>query len=651
MTKSAKHGRTCSSLFHLLKDVRVGISACDHVRLLKSYEQICRRVSTRGHAIILRDLPSLGKLLDKSLSSGFFDSKQVPSGLAISGGDFVFSELIYRLFRRDGSLIEPADPGEVFFIRCVLYHYKKVEVDPSYEAIDRAEAEFVANDRNISLGASLDWDSDDCLPSDQISTRSIHLSFGDVDKFGWDLSFEDRSRLSFIDYVTKLIVPQSVHIDWADFKPKHGPGAVSDLPSGSDKYVFPSWPRKLSLVFPSNGWASHVHDCHEDSLPDSWGDEWERPASKVLCVRKTYEKPRVIASEPTAHMYCQQAIMNYLRENMSSALRSMIEFRDQTPSQMAALAASKDGAMATIDLSSASDRLSTWAVERLFSRNLPLLDALVATSTRRFSVTVRGKDKRQVHTMRKFAPMGSAVTFPVQSIFYAVVALAASAWRPNWERSTPSYFELMKIASGIRVFGDDIIVSSSKAEDVCSLLSLCGMVVNTEKTHIRGLFRESCGMDAYAGVDVTPLYMSSFLLERRRGTEVVSWIEVSNNAYRKGLWHLSSWMVSQIPTEFRRYLPISSRPLPCASLFTYIKSSESLPLSRRWNDAYQQTEYQTIVTQTRLKVEGRNAWPDLLQYFIEGCSSERTELAQALTRVGHRAGYRTRVVVRWVILK
>ena len=650
MTKLAKHDRTCSSLFHLLKDVQVGISACDHVKMFESFEHLRRRVSTRGYKILLDDLPTLGKLVDKSLSSGFFNVQLVPKGLAVSGRDFIFSELIYRLFRRNGDLIETPDPTEVFFIRCVLYHYKKVEMESSDEANERAMCDFCRIDGSISHRHSLWWSGDDQEPSEQL--LGIHprlLQFADEECFPAGLLRTDQDRLAYLDYVTKLLVPQSIYIDWEHFKPRHGPGAVSDLPSGSDKYVFPSWPTRLSKVFPSNGWASHVHDCHEDSLPESWGDSL--PSSKLICVPKTYEKPRVIASEPTAHMYCQQAIMNYLRESLPELLSGVVNFHDQEPSRQAALAASLDGRLATIDLSSASDRLSIWAVERLFCRNIPLLDALWASSTRFIDIPVRGKDKTNRWSLKKFAPMGSAVTFPVQSIFYAVVAIAAATYRPDWRECTPSYFDLLKVSKDFRVFGDDIICPSNKAEDVCSLLTLCGLMVNEAKTHTRGLFRESCGMDAYGGVDVTPLYMRSLRLKHQRGTSLVSWIQVSNNAYKKGLWNLSSWMVSQVPKKFLGYIPISYRPMPCASLFTYIRSSESLPLTRRWNEDLQQVEHRAIVVQSRLKVEGRNAWPDLLQYFIEGSRRDILLLDQALTRVGHRTGYRTRVVVRWVILK
>jgi hypothetical protein len=55
------------------------------------------------------------------------------------------------------------------------------------------------------------------------------------------------------------------------------------------------------------------------------------------------------------------------------------------------------------------------------------------------------------------------------------------------------------------VFGDDIIVPSECAEFVIDDLESFGLLVNRTKSFWRGAFRESCGVDAYNGVDVTPV--------------------------------------------------------------------------------------------------------------------------------------------------
>jgi len=61
------------------------------------------------------------------------------------------------------------------------------------------------------------------------------------------------------------------------------------------------------------------------------------------------------------------------------------------------------------------------------------------------------------------------------------------------------------------VYGDDIIVPTSVVDELVKLLGFLGFEVNTEKSFsdpdLR--FRESCGLDAYNGVDVTPVYVRS----------------------------------------------------------------------------------------------------------------------------------------------
>jgi hypothetical protein len=99
-------------------------------------------------------------------------------------------------------------------------------------------------------------------------------------------------------------------------------------------------------------------------------------------------------------------------------------------------------------------------------------------------------------------------------------------------------------AQYIRVFGDDIIITEPAVGHLYRLLEEVGLKVNKEKSFSRGQFRESCGMDAYDGVDVTPGYIRK-IYQPSSPEALVSVVECSNNLYKKGLWHLADSLLRQ----------------------------------------------------------------------------------------------------------
>jgi hypothetical protein len=102
--------------------------------------------------------------------------------------------------------------------------------------------------------------------------------------------------------------------------------------------------------------------------------------------------------------------------------------------------------------------------------------------------------------------MGNATTFPVQSLIFWAVCVAtlesSGFHQPN----------------EVYVFGDDIIVPAVATPLIMETLAAYGLKVNQRKSFYIGAFRESCGVDAYKGVDVTPIrwkttYDATTLLE------------------------------------------------------------------------------------------------------------------------------------------
>lgn len=330
MTYVAKHD-SLTSLAILLEDVERTLVGCNRASLQEDLDTLSRRVRTRGLTVIMDDLPVLGKIYDKGLSTGHFNFGEVPHSLKVSGR-VLFSSILYRSFRKTtGQLIDP-EPEVVFLTRAILYLYKKVRMNTNEKINHHAMEEFYSIDMHLP-DPTLGWHG-------TFESHQLGYDYPDWESHPF-ASESDKALLTLFSRVSGYMFSQSTWIDWDEYRPKHGPGAVSDMPSGGDKYHFPSWPNRLSQVFPSNGWASHVHSSTEDSLPDTWGDD--ELTSKLICVPKTLSKPRVIASEPTAHMYCQQAIMNYLRNTMTNVARACVDFNSQEVSRQLCLKASITG--------------------------------------------------------------------------------------------------------------------------------------------------------------------------------------------------------------------------------------------------------------------------------------------------------------------
>jgi hypothetical protein len=78
----------------------------------------------------------------------------------------------------------------------------------------------------------------------------------------------------------------------------------------------------------------------------------------------------------------------------------------------------------------------------------------------------------------------------------------------------PNLEVISEYASKLRVFGDDIAVHSRYFDAVCSGLEIHNLKVNRVKSFSKGNFRESCGLDAFKGVDVTPLRLRTNLNQK-----------------------------------------------------------------------------------------------------------------------------------------
>lgn len=211
--------------------------------------------------------------------------------------------------------------------------------------------------------------------------------------------------------------------------------------------------------------------------------------SKVTTVPKDAKIDRVIAVEPLLNMFYQKGIGGLIRSRLS---KSGCDLNDQTTNQRFALVGSLGFSLATLDLSSASDTISRGLVEYLLPDDW--LSALNITRSHFTEI-----DGERIF-LQKFSSMGNGFTFELESLIFLALGRAVCSGTE----------------SVVSVYGDDIIIDSSKAHELIWLLRVCGFSTNTEKTFISGPFRESCGKHYFLGHDVTPIYVKSNIESQER---------------------------------------------------------------------------------------------------------------------------------------
>lgn len=283
---------------------------------------------------------------------------------------------------------------------------------------------------------------------------------------------------------------------YGDWVPKHGNGSVAE-PWATDV-------AKKYLAFAKDGdldyldlFTGGIGYCRP--IPDTLDR-----TSRLRFVPKNVLKERSISMEPAILQFyqqgCMRSILSYI--NRHNRLSKRIDLGFAAWNTELAMEGSIDGTFATIDLSAASDSVSLALVRFLFG-GTPVEPMLEHT--------------RSTHTLlpdgcklalRKFAPMGSALCFPVECIVFAAITEAGILLSPDAPTHPALYADFIS-KSGYRVYGDDIIVENRFVPYVVDVLTQLGFKVNTDKSYWDNgeylHYRESCGGEYILGYDVTPL--------------------------------------------------------------------------------------------------------------------------------------------------
>lgn len=488
------------------------------------------RLKHEGLSFLTITLPSFGQDFERSLAIGgieptFFRSFRKKGGIPA----FLSGILALVFDRTTGRLLNDPSIEAIEGIRQIAYTFKKLQVDCHPKRIAAAIDGFKECERDLQSPIT---------PDDQ-------EYFLEVSSCLWDSHFSDFS------------------LD--DCLPKHGPGATRERISGNRKYKYERWHERLEPYFPFLGTALSERSCFgaEFKRVTFVNADCEQPV-RVITVPKTLKGPRIIAIEPVCMQYTQQAISRYLVRSLEARGFSAghVNFTDQRINQRAALISSKDGRLSTLDLSSASDRVPLSLAIRMFDGNPVLRDAILACRSRSAELP-----SGEIITLRKFASMGSALCFPIESMYFFTVVLGSLLKAKNLSVTRRN---LKQVSSSVLVYGDDIVVPTYAAVAVMGSLASYACKVNTHKSFWTGKFRESCGMDAYDGDEVTPTYIRQMPpISRRSSRSIVSWVATSNLLYKRGYWITAHHLREKVESIIGA-LPIVGERCPGLGLVSYM---------------------------------------------------------------------------------
>jgi hypothetical protein len=234
--------------------------------------------------------------------------------------------------------------------------------------------------------------------------------------------------------------------------------------------------------------------------------------------------------------------------------------------------------------------------------------------------------------LRKFSTMGSALTFPIQSIVFAILTVWALRLHDGTHNTLSGVEESFR---EVTVFGDDIIAPTRALSAIKLVFHELGLKINASKTFGGSFFRESCGCDAFKGYDVTPAYALQPYDASPSAMEAI--VETSNNFFSKGYWRAAHAIALTIPPEERKLLSVVGESDGSFGLKSYTGTDRSHLKHGYDRDLQRAYSIALAVTSKVTKVRGRGD-ADLAQYFTERPSTEFRWQAGQVRRIRLRKG-------------
>ena len=542
------------------------------------------RFENEGYGFLTLTLPRLSDSLERGLEAGRFT---LPDGFKPSRRRGSLPALLQGFFKRvfglGGDLLDEPCPDSIYWIRQVTRLFKKPKIACTQQRESAAEQKFI--------------DVEEYLKEHWNEVEKPHPTLDIISSILWPSVFS-----TFDGY--RIVC-------------NHGPGVTADYRLPNERRYITQWHDRLES---SLSVSDHAFVNYDFAWPGTDGNDKgtsgiefielrDEPGVRVVFVPKTLSTPRVIAIEPSFMQFAQQGVARYMMERIEShrLTAGSVNFADQSVNQELARKASIDRVNATIDLSDASDRVHLALVQRIF-KSSPLSDVL--------------SDCRSLHAdlpsgrniiLSKYASMGSALCFPVEACVFYTLCVTAIIERRGLR---PSIKNILSVKKDIHIYGDDIIVPVADVDAVTAMLSRYLLKVNVNKSFRNSAFRESCGGDYFAGIDVKPVYARQLLPEAGQSwspDEVMSWVSTTNQFYLKGCWKTAAFLRRVVGKSVAGGIPLSSYETDGLAFFSFLFTNKL-----RYNPhicGWEQKRPVFIIQKQKDKADGYNA---NLSIYFEG---------------------------------
>lgn len=325
--------------------------------------------------------------------------------------------------------------------------------------------------------------------------------------------FSRNVKLYARGWIEKILGFELPEFDFWTLRSRHGPGAststVNRLTSKYFKYselpyhcTVRARGYAIAAIKSDQRWSNALCNWYREkyNIPSYQNvmheDFWNEvllvvPGNRIAFVPKTYQTDRTIAVEPTMNLYLQLGVDGFIRKRLKNW---DIDLDSQSKNCELARQGSlcdNDDSFVTIDLSAASDSISTLLVREM----LPEAWYNLLMDLRSPVGELEGKKIRYA----KISSMGNGYTFALESLIFA--SIVYGVYKTQFGEVNPKEFA---------IYGDDIIVKKGCVERVIQHLQMFGFKLNLDKTFLQGPIRESCGADWFKGKPLRPVMLNTF---------------------------------------------------------------------------------------------------------------------------------------------
>jgi len=315
-------------------------------------------------------------------------------------------------------------------------------------------------------------------------------------------------------FLQKLLGTVAPSLDILTLWSRHGPGSNLDTYKGQSSiyYKYENWPYSCTkdaiqyarfLISTNKRWLGYLEDSYRKRNNISahvildqqvfWDNVLKVvKGNRITFVPKDAHTERSIAIEPTMNLMLQLGVDGFIRKRLK---RWDIDLDSQKKNQVLAFRGSinpTSSSYVTLDLAAASDSIS-----------LKLCELLLPPEWYSYLCKIRspqGVIGDEVVIYNKISSMGNGFTFALESAIFASLCYGAIMMEKG----------VCDFKDDLSIFGDDLIVKQDVVNRVVHALGIAGFQLNTEKSFLSGLVKESCGTDWVHGKPVRPVFFKTF---------------------------------------------------------------------------------------------------------------------------------------------